>query len=174
MAALGEMGRGLESFQAARAKVGILRPEDNITPVEINGGIQRRGAVHIPPEERESGPRHDAVISRRPAHVISLLKFRVYEAPHGSPSRRLNASCPCWSPTGSTSCSSSGPLEQSGGVCFSGLGEFWSGSRECLGHPGRWVEEWLVSNFFFGGLRTPDGRRAQTHLIECGCRCVVA
>ena len=65
-------------LQARRAKVGILRPEDNNAAVEINGGIQRRGAVHIPPEEREA-TRHDAVISRRPAHIMSLLKFRVCE-----------------------------------------------------------------------------------------------
>ena len=78
----------------------------------------------------------------------------------------LECACPCWSPDGKYVMFVARPTEQAGGNLSKGL---WDSGPFAAAKvlPGNvWVvsadgsKRWLVSNFFFGSLRLPDGRRA--------------
>ena len=72
----------------------------------------------------------------------------------------LECTCPCWSPDGKYVMFVARPTEQAGGNLSKGTWDtgVLPGNVYVITDDG--AKKWLVSNFFFGKLRAPDGRRA--------------
>ena len=66
----------------------------------------------------------------------------------------LDCSCPCWSSDGKYVMFVARPTERAGEFVSKG----WPGNIWVITADGS--KKWLVSNFFFGALQPPDGRRA--------------
>ncbi|GEM_PF-2998120 len=127
----------------ARAAVGL-------SPVSLDGPPPKS----VPPH-RISSKRPPATTPPAEFHKIAGLQTvaRFLEPP-------MQCACPCWSPDGKYIMFIARPAEQAGGNLSKGPwnpgivpGNIWVVSVDG-------AKRWLVSNFFFGKLLTPDGRRA--------------
>jgi len=149
-------------LQESREQVGILRPEHNTAPLESNlesniagpSMPRRRRIETTDPNQikiRSSPPSISPNEVQQIAGVRTVPRFT--EPP-------LECVCPSWSPDGKYVMFVARPTEQAGGNLSKGPwdsgvlpGNVWVISADGS-------QKWLVSDFFFGKLRPPDGRRA--------------
>ena len=115
-------------LQARRAKVGILRPEDNIAPSKSTAESNVAGPSTFRPRNGKAAP------GTMPSSPASGTRNELVEVPGVRSTPRfieppLECSCPVGLQMGSTSCSSSGPLNSRAESLLCWLREMFGSSR---------------------------------------------